>query len=385
MNFRKQNECSKSDYRSRRHAPMSPSIRAAFTLVELLVVIAIIGMLVTLLLPAVQAAREAARKTQCTNNLRQLALAFQTHHDSIGYFPLSQIGSGEADSHGGCRSGMYSWHARILPYIEEKPLFDSIDFGRNMSDSCTSGEDGTISQLHPNALAAATEVAVFLCPSDGVTGSNSVVMGASNPASDNYAANAGWPTATTGIDGNRESPIKYNGLVSLQNPARPDLENLARSPVRIRNVTDGLSKTAAIAERLIQSAIDRDAIEAGDERLKSFHITTGGRAMSVLSERCNSASTHADALQSAYIGRAWISGWSPTAATYRHLKSPNTTHCHFGHSFTSGEFLVTPSSEHAGGVNVAMADGHVEFVTDDVEPRVWWSKGSRSDGVEGSL
>ena len=346
-------------------------------------VIAIIAMLVALLLPAVQAARGAARKTQCSNNLRQLALAFQTHHDSIGYFPLSQIGSGEPDGHGGCKGGMFSWHARILPYIEESPLYKSINFDKNMADSCTSGQDGTISQLHPNAVAAATEVPVFLCPSDGVTGSNHVVMGSSNPASDNYAANAGWPTDTTGINGEYEGPIKYNGLVSLQNPSTPDLENLARSPVRIRNVTDGLSKTAAIAERLIQSALDRDAIEAGDNRLKSYHITTGGRTMSVLSERCSPSATHADALQSAYIGRAWISGWSPTAATYRHLKPPNTVHCHFGHSFTSGEFLVTPSSDHAGGVNVAMADGHVEFVTDDVEPRIWWSKGSRNDGAVG--
>ncbi len=355
--------------------------RKAFTLVELLVVIAIIGMLVALLLPAVQAARGAARKTQCTNNLRQLALSFQNHHDSMEYFPISQIGSGADDGHGGCRSGMYSWHARILPYIEENPLYESIDFNQNMADSCTSGHDGTISQLHPNALAAATEVSVFLCPSDGVTGSNDVVMGASNPASDNYAANAGWPTETTGIDGGRESPIKYNGVVTLMNPSLPGLENLARSPVRIRNITDGLSKTAAIAERLIQTAVDRDAIETGDDRLKSYHITTGKRSMGVLSERCSSTSTHADALQSAYVGRAWISGWSPTGATYRHLKTPNTTHCHFGHSFTSGEFLVTPSSEHSGGINTAFADGHVEFVTNDVEPRIWWSLGSRNDGI----
>lgn len=359
--------------------PGRPS-RDAFTLVELLVVIVIIAMLIALLLPAVQAARGSARKTQCTNNLRQLALSFQTHHDSQGHFPLSQIGSGDADGHGGCRSGMYSWHARILPYIEENGLFESISFDNNMADSCTSGQDGTISQLHPNALAAATEVSVFLCPSDGVTGSNGVIMGSSNPASENYAANAGWPTETTGVDGNRESPIKYNGLVTLQNPALPDLENLAGSPVRIRNVTDGLSKTAAIAERLIQSAVDRDAIESGNERLKSYHITTGNRTMGVLSERCSSTSTHADALQSAYVGRAWISGWSPTGATYRHLKTPNTNHCHFGHSFTSGEFLVTPSSDHQGGVNVAMADGHVRFVGNDVEPTIWWGMGSRNDG-----
>lgn len=351
-----------------------------FTLVELLVVIAIIAMLVALLLPAVQAARDAARKTQCVNNIRQLALAFQNYHDAKGYFPESQIGSGAPDGHGGCGGGMYSWHARVLPYIEEKPLYDSIDFMQNMADSCTGGEDGTISQLHPNALAAATEVPVFLCPSDGVTGSNAVVMGSANPASDNYAANAGWPTTTTGIDGQSIPPMRYNGLVTLQSPAANDQPTLAQSPVRIKSVSDGLSKTAAIAERLIQTAVERSAIHDGDERLKSFHITTGGRTLPKMVERCSSTHTHADAQHSAYLGRAWISGWSPTGATYRHLKPPNTTNCHFGHSFTSGEFIVTPSSDHVGGVNVAMGDGHVRFVADDVEPTVWWRMGNRQDG-----
>lgn len=364
------------------HRTQDRAFRNAFTLVELLVVIAIIAMLVALLLPAVQSTRGAARKIQCTNNIRQLALAFQLHHDALSYYPESQVGSGDADSHGGCLGGMYSWHARILPYIEETPLYDSIDFNTNMADSCTSGEDGTISLLHPNAAAAATEVAVFLCPSDGVTGNNSILMGSANPASDNYAANAGWPTATTGIDGGHEPPMKYNGLVTLVNPSEPDSEILARSPIRIRNVTDGLSKTAAISERLIQTAIDRSAILDGDERLQSFHITTASRTLPTLVDRCNSSATHADAQHSAYLGRGWISGWSPTGATYRHLKTPNTTNCHFSDSFTSGEFVVTPNSDHVGGVNVAMADGHVKYVTDDVEPLVWWSMGNRNDGLQ---
>lgn len=369
---------------SRFHPDLHPlrdrATRSAFTLVELLVVIAIIGLLVAILLPAVQAAREAARKSQCSNHIRQLALGFQNHHASKEYFPESQIGSGEPDGHGGCRGGMYSWHARILPYIEESGLHDSINFNMNMADSCTSGEDGTISQLHPNARAAATEVPVFLCPSDGVTGSNAAVMGLSNPASDNFAGNAGWPTKTTGINGDQESS-KYNGIVSLRNPARPDLTTLARSLVRIRHVSDGLSKTAAISERLIQSAVDRVAILEGDQRLQSFHITGANRALGQMVKRCSSTATHADAQHSAYLGRAWISGWSPTGATYRHLKTPNQTNCHFGDSFTTGESIITPSSDHAGGVNVAMADGHVKFVSDDVDAIVWWRMGNRQDGL----
>jgi prepilin-type N-terminal cleavage/methylation domain-containing protein/prepilin-type processing-associated H-X9-DG protein len=352
------------------------SLRRAFTLVELLVVIAVIAMLVALLLPAVNAAREAARRTQCTNNIRQLALAFQNHHDSQGHFPVTEIGSGPSDGHGGCRGGMYSWHARILPYIEEQALHASIDFNVNMADSCTAGQDGTITGIHTNAAAAATPVPIFLCPSDGSTGNNAIVMGSANPASDNYAANAGWPTASTGYEAERDVPASYNGLVTLQNPAAA-VATLPTRPVQIKSVTDGLSHTAAIAERLIQRAQQRAEILEGDLRLRSYHITDAGRTLARMADRCDPAATHADPIHSAYLGRAWISGWSPTGATYRHLKTPNTTNCHFGHAFTSGEFLVTPSSEHPGGVHVAMADGHVRFVADDIEPAVWWALGSR--------
>jgi prepilin-type processing-associated H-X9-DG protein len=97
-----------------------------------------------------------------------------------------------------------------------------------------------------------------------------------------------------------------------------------------------------------------------------------------MSERCDAEYTHSDLANSTYLGRAWISGWAPTAPTYMHLKPPNTNHCHFGHSFTTGDFIVTPSSHHAGGVNVAFADGHVEFIADDVDQEVWWSMGSRN-------
>ncbi len=366
--------------RGRSNHPTLRTKRTAFTLVELLVVIAIIAMLVSLLLPAVQAARGAARRTQCINNLRQLGLALQNHHDAIGYFPVSQLGSvatnGSAAS-GREDGGFYSWHARVLPFVEEQPLHDSIDFSVSMSSTANDGRDGTLQPSHPNALAAQTSVPVFLCPADGES-NNEAVMGLAT-ASENYAANAGWPALATGFDGERQIPGRYNGLISLENPTS-DNESLARQPVRIRTVTDGLSHTAAVAERLIQFAQSRDEILAGPSVLQSFHLTAAPRTLEQMAERCDAGQTHADATNSAFLGRAWISGWSPTAGTYRHLKTPNSNHCHFSSNHADGDFAVTPSSHHDGGVNVVMADGHVEFVANDVDEHVWWAMGSRNAG-----
>jgi prepilin-type N-terminal cleavage/methylation domain-containing protein/prepilin-type processing-associated H-X9-DG protein len=362
--------------------PNVAKVAAGFTLVELLVVIAIIAILVAILLPAVNAAREAARRTQCQNNIRQLALAILNHEAAMGHFPLNQYGSGTRDGRGGCKAGMYSWHARILPFIEEERLYEKIDFKVNMADQCGAGEDGTISATHPNAIAAATIVPVFLCPSDGQTGNNAVVMGSSNPASDNYAGNVGWPSLSTGFDGERKTPAEYNGLLSIENEFAPASWHPHRR-IRSSDVTDGLSKTAAVAERLIQSGASQQDILASPEVLKSFHITEVARTLPAMDKRCHSGLTHSDVQRSSYLGRAWISGWALTGPTYMHLKAPNTNHCHFGQSHTRGDLIVTPSSHHTGGVNVAMADGHVLFISDDVDLRVWWAMGSRN-GAEGS-
>lgn len=348
--------------------------RPAFTLVELLVVIAIIGILVALLLPAIQAAREAARRTQCKNHLKQIGIALLNYHGAMGYFPVSQTGSGPATS-GGCGPGYYSWQARLLPFLEEGPLYDSIDFETNMSDACGSGVP--ISDSHPNAVAAATTISTLLCPSDEGSVDNAPLMGSANPASDNYAANAGWPSRATGYAGERPTPGKYNGFIGLENPAAP-VEWHPRGPIRIKDVTDGTSHTAAVAERLIQAGTTLDEIKNAREELKSYHITSSDRSLPLMVESCNASNTHSDPLAAAYIGRAWISGWAPAAPTYMHLKTPNTHNCHFEILDNNGDVAFTPSSNHPGGVNVLMVDGHVEFVSDEIEPAAWWALGSRN-------
>jgi len=130
--------------------------RLAFTLVELLVVIAIIGVLVALLLPAVQAAREAARRTQCSNNLKQLAIAVHNHHDTHNRFP--QNGSRTGDNSGVCCNEFaWSWIARTLPFIEANPLYD---------------QAGIDTKSMKGNVYIQTKIKSFLCPSDGAQGQN---------------------------------------------------------------------------------------------------------------------------------------------------------------------------------------------------------------------
>ncbi|MCA9186531.1 MAG: DUF1559 domain-containing protein [Pirellulaceae bacterium] len=354
-------------------------VRHGFTLVELLVVIAIIGILVALLLPAVNAAREAARRTQCQNNLRQLGIALVNYESAHGSLPTTQTGSGKRLG-AGCEAGYYSWHARLLPYIEEQSLYDSIDFRQNMSDSCDFGSP--ISATHPNAVAAATVVASFLCPADEAQADNAVVMGDANPAPNSYAANAGWPSSATGYHGERTTPGKYNGIIGIENPGQP-AEWHPSHALKLRHIKDGTSHTAAVAERLIQTATSLPDMRTAPVELQSFHITTTGRTLAQLVAACDPTMTHADAVAAAHLGRAWISGWTPVGGTYMHLNTPNRHHCHFQNMDNYGDFAVTAGSRHAGGANVVMVDGHVQLMADDIDSEVWWALGSRDGGEVG--
>lgn len=361
----------------------------AFTLVELLVVIAIIGILVALLLPAVQAAREAARRTQCVNNLKQLGLAVLNYHDANNHFPENQFNSGPSGSGAsGCEPGFYSWHSQILPFIEEGPLYDSIDFTVNMSDDCNEA-NYEISSSHPNAIAAGTIVEAFLCPSDSATSTNSI-LGDANPAPDNYAGNAGWPNATIGINGEKEVG-EFNGVIGLinPNPIPDDNGNLFWSNslrVSMKQITDGTSKTLAVAERLRQEYETDEDIEAAPVQLQSAHVIAKNPfsskplnlRLSQLQKACKLSAT--ESFKAYHLGRSWISGWADTAPTFMTANLPNTLNCHYQHNDYDGDFGVNPSSNHPGGINAVMVDGHIQFIQNEIENIVWWAMGSRNGG-----
>lgn len=345
---------------------------AAFTLVELLVVIAIIGILIGMLLPAVQQVRAAARRVTCANNIRQIALAVHNYESAHSRFPVNQIGPGVPNGVGGYESGFYSWLVPILPQLEQGNLYQAFDLTVNNGD----GNGYLMSDTHFNAAAANTVVPAFICPANSPSLNNAALLGSANPAPSNYVGNAGWPSYATGFNGERGIAASYNGAIPLVHPSRPVRWHVEK--IGMFSFTDGTSNTALLSERLVQSGNSVTEIRNSDQRLRSLHILERDETLPEIVEQMSSSHTHV--FQSAHIGRSWSSGSPLMAPTYMHVQTPNTVMGHYNTSMDEGDFVVTASSQHPNGVNLALVDGSVRFVSDDISNEVWWAVGGRDDG-----
>ncbi len=352
--------------------------RKGFTLVELLVVIAIIGILIGLLLPAVQMVREAARRTSCANKIKQVTLAAHNFQSAHGHFPVNQVGPGMSNSNGTYSTGYYSWMVPLLTFIEQDNLYNQFDLSINNGD----GDDYKVSDTHPNALAVNTLVDTFLCPSDTPNLTNAVILGSANPAPSNYVGNSGWPSYSTGVNGERATPGSFNGVIALVHPSA-DIAWHGSGKVGFDSIRDGSSNTAMISERLIQQGNSGAAISSGDRRLKSLHILERFETQESIIDQMTSSHTHV--FESAHIGRSWSSGWPLVAPIFLGVQTPNLEIGHYNTSVDEGDFVIAPSSNHPGGVNLSMSDGSVRFVSDTVSKEVWWAVGSRNDGLVESL
>ncbi|MCR9117687.1 MAG: DUF1559 domain-containing protein [bacterium] len=197
--------------------------RRAFTLVELLVVIAIIGVLIALLLPAVQAAREAARRTQCVNNLKQIGLAMHNHHDTFRRLPVGSAGVNASTNAG----WGWGWGAYILPFTEQENLYNTIS-----SPTENIFTDSGYSATAHIAAAMTTRIDGFMCPSSATP----EIQG--GQSTHNYAGNAGgnW---TSGDDSNAIDGT--NGVLLFGNPKTDGL--------RFADITDGTSSTLLVCEK----------------------------------------------------------------------------------------------------------------------------------------
>jgi len=227
---------------------------AGFTLIELLVVIAIIGVLVGLLLPAVQSAREAARRAQCSNNLKQLGIAIHSYHDAVGSFPISfwRVQDGRPTD----GVNRHSWIAMILPYLEQTPVYNSINFAVGVAG----GPNNDYSWMNSTGLM--TPIATLMCPTDpGPTFSNIARADTGvGPTADkgpklSYFGNIGdnhnddatyWPfqSLPTARENGFGEAGTLTGIMNRDGRGRV---------TSIRDVTDGTSNTFLAGESLYES------------------------------------------------------------------------------------------------------------------------------------
>ena len=310
--------------------------RSGFTLVELLVVIAIIGILVALLLPAVQAAREAGRRTSCSNNLKQLATAIHEYHDIHEMFPF------------GGMSG-HSQHTRLLPFIEQKGVFSQINFSVSVNN--------TFHDVPRN-----TKINAFLCPSD--PDKLPIALGGRN----NYYANMGTNIMYTTTD------------PSHPNFGRPPFNGAFSSDhitTGLRDILDGTSSTALFSEKNKGDGTNGYSTPESDTfRPGTYPDTADGAMNDCMAIDVNDLSKQGNS----NVGAPWMSS-SHSVTQYWHVLTPNTRSC----MYPSLRIATTANSRHPNGVQMALCDGSVRFVTDAIDVRTWRALGTRDskDAVRG--
>jgi prepilin-type N-terminal cleavage/methylation domain-containing protein len=339
--------------------------RSAFTLIELLVVIAIIAILIGLLLPAVQKVREAAARTQCDNNLKQIGLACHSYNDVYKALPY---GKGKDYRGNPLVPGVpvyprWSLHALLLPFIEQDNLYKSIDFTYPPE---TPGMGGAVNFMpayqnpgRQNAAACRTAVKTFLCPSDPAP------QPADWPGQNNYLGNMG---TTYMCDVSEQQPS------TLDPSATADGVFYYLSRVRITDITDGTSNTAMFSEKLRG--------QGGPNPRTDMYIMTPASSMNQAYTMCEATNPATATPLTSKQGYSWVMG-EMCCTTYNHVALPNTITCAstgFPGGMQNMAMVVPPSSMHTGGLNLLLGDGSVRFVANGISLTTWRAVGSRNGG-----
>ena len=305
-----------------------------FTLIELLVVIAIIAILIALLLPAVQQAREAARRSQCKNNMKQLGLALHNYHDTHRIFPPGGVCLGDCvstysanmldprDSEWGA-----SWVTMILPFIDQAPLYNTYNSNVPSNSSST---------------ATRTVLAAINCPSHV----ESTFFG--NYAKGTYGANFGVGNP---MDSTLETGV-YKGVFNAG----------AQWGARIRDITDGTSNSIMLGE-MVTNHIDRDS-RGSWAHVNGMMISGGSTSASGMKTPNSDAGISLDRVAHCPDGSAWTSQTDPILR--------RTLRC--GDSYSGYPFITqSMRSYHVGGVHVSLCDGSTRFISENIDATLFFN------------
>jgi len=336
---------------------MTPATRrAGFTLIEVLTVTGIIAILIALTLPAVQAARESARRVQCQNNLHQLGLALHAYESTHGCYPVGPTTAILSKQRGVpailVYDGRYSIRARLLPHLELQSVYNAINFEAGLGLWDVFGLGSSWGGELINATAADVRVAVFLCPSDG---------GAFEATGGNYRGNVGTgPGLATSAEYRDGGRGLFMGVI-LTRPA---------------SVTDGLSHTAAFSERLRGSGREEQPEPERDYWAMPSYV----RSADELLRGCGLAARPGPGPAFVRGGRGWILT-GREQAFYTHTQPPNgpVPDCILPRMHNPPG-MSTARSWHRGGVNALMGDGSNRFVQETIDTAVWRGLGTRNGG-----
>jgi len=352
-------------------------VRAGFTLIELLVVIAIIGVLIALLLPAVQAAREAARRSQCTNNLKQLGLAVHNYESTYQKIPADGVFLGAAwgsccppTNDGSGWGWAAAWTVSLLPNMEQNAMYNAYNFKRGADDPT-------------NYTVGFSQVASLLCPSDSV-----------GRPSDPWAANS--------YHGNHGGPgtvRNWSGTIVQNNSTYPQAwwgQDSQMGYLGLQTIRDGTSNTALFSEKLLGLS-GNPVVYVGTEDGKrgNFPATISGAQYNTgngqLGQQavasCRGVASNVASSGSYLSGAHWSLSypWHTSNSAYVHGNTPNGTSCWspqdpVGNPWGGLTNLITATSNHPGGVNVCMTDGSVKFIKDSISTTTWWAIGTKAGG-----
>jgi len=332
--------------------------RAGATLVELLVVIAVIGFLFLLLLPAVQATNEGARRRQCVNHLKQLGLAAQHYEESFQRLPCGK-GGGYPNAPFYAR---WSLHAMLLRQMEQEPLHTAINFRFPPETPDMGGSlalmPAYISPTGTNAAECRTAIGAFICISDSP---RSDVW----PGQNNYVGNlGGWLADRGDVQG---GPGDLNPLETQQGV----YYNLSR--VKSADILDGLAHTAMFSEKRMGNG-------SPDPKTDMF-VIPNQTSLDLTYQTCTALNPLTATPLTTNFGAAWCMGefW---CTLYNHVAPPNQNTCGgigFPGTMINMSIQVPPSSAHPGGVNVCLCDGSVQFVADSIDLATWRGLGTRDN------